>query len=45
MGHWNLQQRVTLMGLGDNREVGFDWSRQAALTGAHLNFKLDEMLL
>jgi hypothetical protein len=33
------------MGLGDNREVGFDWSRQAALTGAHFNFKSDEMLL
>jgi hypothetical protein len=41
----NLQRRVTFMGLGDNREVGFDWPRQAALTGAHLNFKLDEMLL
>jgi len=37
--------RVTFMRLGDNREVGFDWSRQAALTGAHLNFKWDEMLL
>jgi hypothetical protein len=45
MGHWNLQQRVTFMGLGDNREVVLIGQEQAALTGANLNFNSDEMFL
>ncbi len=45
MGHWNLQQSDFYVS-GRQQRSGF-WlvTRQAALTGAYLNFKLDEMLL